>query len=115
MRSTRRRAHVLIATAAALAAAAGLTLRSLPVQAVSGGGYNPQQQGCSPTADRNDQPNSTQPGCHNATLQVNQGGSGYASNWHVLSVNSDQLPSGQSPHSGSITADPGQGIDYSIT
>ena len=115
MPTTRRRAHVLIATAAAVVAAAGLTLRSLPVQAVSGGGYNPQQQGCSPSADRNDRQQSTEPGCHNATLQLNQGGGGYASNWHVLSVNSDQLPNGQSPHSGSVTADPGQGTDYSIS
>ena len=115
MLTSRRRAHALLATAAAIVAAGGLTLRSLPVQAVSGGGYNPQQQGCSPTADRNDQPQSTEPGCHNATLQVNQGGGGYASSWHVLSVNSDQLPNGQSPHSGSITADPGQGTDYTIT
>lgn len=107
--------HALAATAAALVAAAGLTLRTLPVQAVSGGGYNAQQQGCSPSADRNDQPQSTEPGCHNATLQLNQGGGGYASSWHVLSVNSDQLPNGESPHSGSVQVDPGQGTAYSLT
>jgi len=107
--------HALAATAAALVAAAGLTLRALPVQAVSGGGYSAQQQGCSPSADRNDQQQSTEPGCHNATLQLNQGGGGYASSWHVLSVNSDQLPSGESPHSGSVQADPGQGTAYSIS
>jgi len=115
MRTRRRTAHALTAAGAAAIAAAGLTLTSLPVQAVSGGGYSAQQQGCSTTADRNDQPQSTEPGCHNATLQLNQGGGGYASSWHVLSVNSDQLPSGESPHSGSITADPGQGTSYSIT
>src|SRR5215470_4907556 len=100
MGTSRRSAHVLIATAAAVVAGGGLMLRSLPVQAVSGGGYNPQQQGCSPRADRNDQPLSTEPGCHNATLQANQGSGDYASRWHVLSVNSDQLPNGESPHSG---------------
>jgi hypothetical protein len=117
MRRTRTTstAHALAATGAALLAAAGLTLRALPVQAVSGGGYNPQQQGCSTTADRNDQPQSTQPGCHNATLQLNQGGGGYANDWHVLSINSDQLPNGESPHSGSVVLDPGQGTTYTIT
>ena len=114
MRATRRTLQALTAAGAA-ALAAGLTLGALPVQAVSGGGYNPQQQGCSPSADRNDQPQSTEPGCHNATLQVNQGGGGYASSWHLLSVNSDQLPSGTSPHSGSVTLNPGQGTDYTIT
>ena len=113
MRARRRTLQALTASGAA-ALAAGLTLGALPVQAVSGGGYNPQQQGCSPSADRNDQPQSTEPGCHNATLQVNQGGGGYASNWHVLSVNSDQLPNGESPHSGSISANPGQGTTYTI-
>jgi hypothetical protein len=115
MPSTRRTAHALSAAGAALLAATGLTLSALPAQAVSGGGYNPQQQGCSPTADRNDQPQSTEPGCHNATLQLNQGGGGYASNWHVFSLNSDQLPNGESPHSGSLVADPGQGTAYAIT
>jgi hypothetical protein len=115
MRPTRRTAQALSAAGVAVITAAGLALNVLPVQAVSGGGYNSQQQGCSPTADRNDQPGSTQPGCHNATLQLNQGGSGYASSWHVLSVNSDQLPQGESPHSGSIVADPGQGTAYTVS
>ena len=108
MRVTRRTAHALAGGGATLAAALGLTLGALPVQAVSGGGYSASQQGCSPSADRNDQPGSTESGCHNATLQVNQGG-GSAGTWHLLSVNSDQLPSGTSPHSGSVVVDPGRG------
>lgn len=115
MARTGRTAHALSATGAALLAAAGLTLSALPAQAVSGGGYTPQQQGCSPSADRNDQPQSTEAGCHNATLQLNQGSGGYASDWHVLSLNTDQLPNGTSPHSGSLSANPGQGTNYTMT
>ncbi len=115
MRTTRGTVHALSAAGAALLAAAALTLHSLPAEAVSGGGYNAAQQGCSPSADRNDQPQSTEPGCHNATLQLNQGGGGYASSWHVFSVNSDQLPAGESPHSGSVQLDPGQGTRYTMT
>jgi hypothetical protein len=109
MPTTRATLRAAGATGAALLLAAGMALRALPVEAVSGGGYNPAQQGCSPTADRNDQPGTAQPGCHNATLQVNQGGGDAAQRWHVLSVNSDQIVQGTSPHSGSITVDPGQG------
>jgi hypothetical protein len=115
MPTTRTTARALSGTGAAVLAALGLVLGALPAQAVSGGGYNPQQQGCSPTADRNDQPTTTQPGCHNATLQLNQGGGDDASSWHVFSLNSDQLPQGQGPHSGSMTADPGQGTAYTLT
>ncbi len=81
---------------------------------LSGGGYDPAQQGCSKTADRNDQPQSTETGCHNATLQLNQGSGDYASKWHVLSLNTDQLSNGQSPHAGSVQADPGMGTRYVI-
>jgi hypothetical protein len=109
MRVTTRTADALTGGGAALLAALGLTLTTLPVQAVSGGGYNPQQQNCSPSADRNDQLGSTEPGCHNATFQVNDGSGGYAQSWHVLSVNSDQLPNNTSPHSGSVVLDPGRG------
>ena len=116
MRTTTTKAlrALLAGGGAAALAAAALALSTVRAEAVSGGGYSPQQQGCSPTADRNDQPTTTEPGCHNATLQVNQGGGGYASNWHVLSVNSDQLPQGESPHAGSVAVDPGQGTQYVI-
>jgi len=115
MGSTRRQARTVAGAGAAMLAAAGLALGALPAQAVSGGGYNSGQQGCSPSADRNDQPGSTEPGCHNATLQLNQGGGGYSQSWHVLSVNSDQIPNGTSPHSGSIVVDPGQGTTTTLS
>lgn len=107
------RRTVLAAGTAALATA-GLLATALDAQAVSGGGYSYTQQGCTATADRNDQPESTQPGCHNATLQLNAGDGSYAQRWHVLSVNSDQLPDGQSPHAGSVSLDPGQGTQYTV-
>jgi hypothetical protein len=115
MRSTIRPARALTGAAATLAlAAAGLAATTLHAQAVSGGGYNPAQQGCSPTADRNDQPQSTEPGCHNATLQLNAGSGSYADRWHVASVNSDQLANGDSPHAGSVAVDPGAGTQYAL-
>jgi len=94
--------------------AAGLAMTTLHAQAVSGGGYSPAQQGCSKSADRNDRPQSTEPGCHNATLQLNAGSGGYAQRWHVLSINSDQLAGGESPHAGSVAVDPGQGTTYML-
>lgn len=115
MQMTRRTVRALAGSGTAVATALGLCLTALPVQAVSGGGYNPQQQGCSPSADRNDQPGTTQPGCHNATLQANDGPGGYGNNWHVLSINSDQLPEGASPHSGSVVVDPGRGESHTLT
>ena len=115
MQMTRRTVRALAGSGTAVAAALGLCLTALPVQAVSGGGYNPQQQGCSPSADRNDQPTSTEPGCHNATLQANEGPGGYGNDWHVLSINSDQLPQGTSPHSGSVVVDPGRGESHTLS
>jgi hypothetical protein len=111
-----RRALTALLTAggASALAALGLACTTLTAQAVSGGGYDPAQQGCSKTADRNDRPQSTEKGCHNATLQVNQGSGDYRSTWHVLSINSDQLPNGQSPHSGSVAVDPGRGTRYVV-
>ncbi|HEV7679791.1 MAG TPA: hypothetical protein VGQ42_14600 [Candidatus Dormibacteraeota bacterium] len=105
---------LLTAGGASALAALGLACTTLTAEAVSGGGYDPAQQGCSKTADRNDRPQSTEKGCHNATLQVNQGSGDYRSKWHVLSINSDQLPSGQSPHAGSVAADPGRGSRYVV-
>jgi hypothetical protein len=72
--------------------------------AVSGGGYDPGRQGCSPTADRNDSERA-QPGCHNATLQVGDGSGG----WHLATVGTDQTANGAAVHSGSVTVDPGAG------
>lgn len=106
----------IVRTLAAAGGAAALTLAAttLHAQAVSGGGYSPAQQGCSKSADRNDRQQSTEPGCHNAALQLNAGSGDYAQRWHVLSINSDQLPNGQSPHAGSVTVDPGQGTQYTL-
>jgi hypothetical protein len=115
MPSTHRPVRTLLGAAATGAVvAAGLALTTLHAQAVSGGGYDPTQQGCSKTADRNDRPQSTEPGCHNATLQLNAGSGSYAQRWHVASVNSDQLPDGQSPHAGSVAVDPGMGTRYML-
>jgi len=114
MRSTISTRHAVIGAGAAAAAALALAATTLSAQAVSGGGYSYQQQGCTKSADRNDQPQHTDPGCHNATAQINAGSGDYAQRWHVLSINSDQLPNGQSPHSGSVSADPGQGTQYTL-
>ncbi|HXA28986.1 MAG TPA: hypothetical protein VN193_09595 [Candidatus Angelobacter sp.] len=115
MQSTTRTLRATLGAAATTAlVAGGLALTTLHAQAVSGGGYNPAQQGCSKAADRNDQPQSTEPGCHNATLQLNAGSGGYAQRWHVLSINSDQLANGQSPHAGSVAVDPGNGTTYML-
>ena len=114
MASTTPTHRVLLGTAAAAALAAGLALTTLKAEAVSGGGYDPAQQGCSKSADRNDMPKSTEPGCHNATLQINAGSGDNAHRWHVVSVNSDQLPDGQSVHAGSVAIDPGMGTQYVV-
>lgn len=87
----------------AIALATGVT-----AAAVSGGGYSPERQGCSRTADRNDQPNSAQPGCHNATLQLSSG------SWQVASLNIDQTPNGVNAHSGSVVVDDGQGHRHTV-
>lgn len=88
----------------ALLAVAG----ALHASAVSGGGYSPERQGCSATADRNDRPDSTEPGCHNATLQVDAGA------WHPLAVGTDQTPNGTNVHSGSVVLDDGQGQRHTV-
>jgi hypothetical protein len=76
--------------------------------AVSGGGYSPQRQGCSRSADRNDQPDTAQPGCHNATAQVGAG------SWQAVSVNTDQTPNNTNVHSGSVVVDDGQGTRHTV-
>ena len=94
---------VVAAGAVALALATAVT-----AAAVSGGGYSPERQGCSRTADRNDQPNSAQPGCHNATLQAGIG------SWQAASLNIDQTPNGVNAHSGTVVVDDGQGHRHTV-
>lgn len=61
---TRPRMIVIPSLLAAIAAA------SVPAVAVSGGGYDPAKQGCSPNADDSDHPQYTEDGCYAATLQI---------------------------------------------
>jgi hypothetical protein len=103
-----------VAVGSAAATAVALALTTVTAGAVSGGGYTPAQQHCSPTADRNDQPNSAQKGCKNFVIQVNQGHGAYARQLHLLEINTDQTPVGTSAHSGSVVLDPGQGTAYSV-
>ena len=49
-------------------AALALTSWSLPALAVSDGSYDAAKQGCSPTADRSDNPHHTEPHCYSAVL-----------------------------------------------
>ena len=67
--------------------------------AVSGGGYNPAQQDCSGTADNSAAPSNpaaTQPGCHNAALDVQSGGTtngdASSSNPRYVEWGNDQSP-----------------------
>jgi hypothetical protein len=94
---------VVAGCAVAVALATAVT-----ASAVSGGGYSPERQGCSRTADRNDQPDTAQPGCHNATLQVSSG------SWQAASLNLDQTPNGTNVHSGSVVIDDGQGQSHAV-
>lgn len=97
------------------AVACGLTLAGGGAAlAVSGGGYSPQSQDCSPNADAITPPQSAQPGCHNFKVNVTDGhGKRYAE------VGLDQLPNGPSigalagvatpgspnfPHAGCVSA-----------
>src|SRR5438105_10652303 len=117
MRSRRRAGGVALGVAAA---AVTLALGPVIARAVSGGGYSYQQQGCSASANRNDAGTNgvpqTEPGCHNFTLQLNQGGGSYTRQWHPFSFNLDQLPNdNSSPHAGSIVVDPGRGTAYTVT
>jgi hypothetical protein len=91
-----------ITVGAVAAAVAALTVVTA-VLAVSGGGYSYQRQGCSATADRNDRPTRTEPGCHNATLQLSIG------RWRAASVNTDQTGNNTIVHSGSVAVDDGRG------
>ena len=74
------------------AVACGLTLAGGGAAlAVSGGGYSPQNQDCSPNADAITPPQGAQPGCHNFKVNVTDGnGNRYAE------VGLDQLPNGPS-------------------
>jgi hypothetical protein len=94
-------------------AVAALVAGAMHAAAVSGGGYSYQQQGCSTFANRNDWPG-TEPGCHNWSMQLNQGAGPYAGQWHAFAFNLDQLRNGDFPHSGSVTVDPGQGTSYTV-
>ena len=98
----------LMLPAGVLAAAAIALAGVVSAAAVSGGGYSWARQGCSPTADRNDRPESAQPGCHNATAQLNVGA------WQPLAVGTDQTPNGTNVHSGSIVVDDGRGTSHTV-
>ena len=97
------------------AVACGLTLAGGGAAlAVSGGGYSPQNQDCSPNADAITPPQAAQPGCHDFKVNVTDGhGKRYAE------VGLDQLPNGPSigalagvatpgspnfPHAGCVSA-----------
>lgn len=65
--------------------------------AVSGGGYQPAQQGCQPTDADWATPNDvTYPGCHNLAVNVESGGTtggnANAANTRYVSLGADQLP-----------------------
>lgn len=84
-------------------ALAGLALVLLcaSVAAVSGGGYSPSQQGCSPNADSNSSPGA-EPGCHNANLVIqNSSGATFAQ------AGTDQQAQGQNVRSGDVSVAPG--------
>jgi len=72
------RKHVRLAVAGLGAAACSLGIWGGVAHAVSGGGYNPDQQDCSWTAENSSasttDPAATQPGCHNLVVNVESGG-----------------------------------------
>ena len=94
MSRTKRRVAVL------LMASTGLLLAgaSTAAFAVSGGGFNPDQQGCPWSADASNSfgPSSATPGCHNAALNVESGGTTNgdpnSNNTRFASVGLDQSP-----------------------
>ena len=76
--------------------------------AVSSGGYDPAQQDCSPGADAWNTAASTEPGCHNYKLNV-EDGSGH----RYAEFGIDQLKQDLNAHSGSYevnTNDGGAGV-----
>ena len=93
MRSRSRRTVLIPALVAAVAAAA------LPAAAVSGGGYDPDKQGCSPSADDSVHPDYTEEGCYAATLQLSG-----AEHRYVL-VGVPQTPDGTSANAVEICID----------
>lgn len=79
---------------AVLMAAGGVAL------AVSGGGYSPSDQGCSGSADANDQ-QGAEPGCHNMQILVRDG-SGHT----YAQAGTDQEAQGDNPHAADATVSP---------
>ena len=66
------------ALAAGTAVSLSLALAGV-ARAVSGGGYQPSQQDCSPAAEQNSAPQgSTEQGCHNLAVNVESGSTRYA-------------------------------------
>ena len=98
----------------AAGAAAAMTLAGTGVaRAVSGGGYSPDQQDCQWNADSSaapSQPTATDPGCHNAALNVESGGTtdgnANSNNTRYAEVGNDQSPN--------VKGNPGFGAGWSI-
>jgi len=94
--------------------AAGLAIAGAhSALAVSGGGYDPERQGCTKTADRNDV-NAAQPGCHNLTMQVTMGDTTGPRAYRLITINTDQTALNQNVHSGSVIVDPGRGTALTV-
>jgi hypothetical protein len=92
-----RRLRTRVATAAA--ATAVLATLTTGAWAVSGGGYTPGQQDCSPTADANNF-QGAEPGCHNLALNVEDSqGHRYAS------VGTEQEAQGDNVHAADANVD----------
>ena len=86
----------LVLVPGVLAAVAALALPSL---AVSSGGYDPNKQGCSPSADDSDHPTYTEDGCYSATLQI----SGKSHRYVLVGV--PQTPDGTSANAVEVCLD----------
>ncbi|TML59789.1 MAG: hypothetical protein E6G17_10745 [Actinobacteria bacterium] len=102
MRVNGRRGLLALATCIVVLAGAGVAA------AVSSGGYSPLQQDCSPGADAWNTAASTEPGCHNYKLNV-EDGSGH----RYAEFGIDQLAQDLNAHAGSYevnTNDGGAGV-----
>jgi hypothetical protein len=98
---------VVVAVTAGLVFAAGAAI------AVSGGGYNPDQQNCPANADNSgapSDPSATSPGCHNFAVNVESGGT---TNGDANSNNTRYAEWGnhQSPH---IDHNPSSGFFFNV-
>jgi hypothetical protein len=83
--------------------AVGLVLLSAGVAAaVSGGGYDPEQQDCSANAEAYSTSNSTEPGCHNFKLNVDG-----SDDHRYAEFGIDQQAEDQNAHSGMAEANAG--------